>query len=215
MNFDLFSIFKLVPAAIIGLTVHEFAHAYTAYLLGDSTAKEDGRLSLNPLKSIDPLGFILIVTAGFGWAKPVTINPDNLKKKHRDEILISLAGPFSNLILGFLFFLIARILFFFSYFHSTHLGGEFVNLFGLWGVINLTLFFFNLIPIPPLDGSHLYMTFLKKVNAKVIGNLYKYGIVLLIVVLLIESQFQIEILPISKLVDAMTGFMVQLLGFGS
>lgn len=100
MNFDYFWLFRSLPAVIIGLTVHELAHAYTAYKLGDMTAKNDGRLTLNPLKHIDPLGFILIVIAGFGWAKPVSFNPDNLKNKHRDEILISLAGPFSNFFAG-------------------------------------------------------------------------------------------------------------------
>ena len=84
---------KLIPAAIIGLTVHEFAHAYTAYRLGDNTAKMEGRISLNPLRHIDWMGFFLIIFAGFGWAKPVSFNPENLKHKHRDEILISIAGP--------------------------------------------------------------------------------------------------------------------------
>jgi Zn-dependent protease len=99
---------EIIPAAVIGLTVHEFSHAYAAYLLGDSTAKELGRVTLNPLKHIDWMGFFLIVIAGFGWAKPVTFNPDNLKNKHRDEILISIAGPFSNFILALVFFIIAR-----------------------------------------------------------------------------------------------------------
>ena len=100
MNFDLFWLLKSLPAVVIGLTVHELAHALMAYFLGDMTAKNDGRLTLNPLKHIDPLGFILIVIAGFGWAKPVNFNPANLRNKHRDEILISLAGPFSNFLLA-------------------------------------------------------------------------------------------------------------------
>lgn len=111
MNFDLFWLLKSLPAVVIGLTVHELAHALMAYFLGDMTAKNDGRLTLNPLKHIDPLGFILIVIAGFGWAKPVNFNPANLRNKHRDEILISLAGPFSNFLLAVLFLVIARGLF--------------------------------------------------------------------------------------------------------
>jgi len=93
---DFIEMIKIMPAAIIGLTVHEFSHAYMAFRLGDHTAKDQGRLTLNPLKHIDWMGFFLIVIAGFGWAKPVSFNPDNLKHKHRDEILISIAGPFSN-----------------------------------------------------------------------------------------------------------------------
>ena len=107
MGLDLNEMLKIVPAAVIGLTVHEFSHAFAAYKLGDSTAKDDGRLTLNPLKHIDWLGFFLIVIAGFGWAKPVIFNPDNLKNKHRDEIIISVAGPLSNFVLAVLFLVIA------------------------------------------------------------------------------------------------------------
>lgn len=128
MNIDYLWLLKTIPAVIIGLTIHELAHAYTAYKLGDMTAKNDGRLTFNPLKHIDPLGFILIVIAGFGWAKPVGFNPDNLKNKHRDEILISLAGPFSNFLLAILFLIVARALFFLPYFHGTPTGLVVVNL---------------------------------------------------------------------------------------
>lgn len=86
MVFDPMSMLKYFPAVVIGLTVHEFAHAYTAFSLGDSTAKEAGRLTLNPLKHLDPFGTLLIAVLGFGWAKPVSFNPENLRNKHRDEI---------------------------------------------------------------------------------------------------------------------------------
>ena len=112
MGMDIMESLKIIPAAVIGLTVHEFSHAFMAYKLGDDTAQRDGRLTLNPLKHIDWMGFFLIVIAGFGWAKPVVFNPDNLKHKHRDEILISLAGPFSNFIVAILIFVIARLLYF-------------------------------------------------------------------------------------------------------
>jgi len=143
-----------MPAAIIGLTVHEFSHAYVAFRLGDHTAKDQGRLTLNPLKHIDWMGFFLIVIAGFGWAKPVSFNPDNLKHKHRDEILISIAGPLSNLVIALLFFMVARVLFVFEFFNSTGFGLGTINLMVVWGVINISLFIFNLIPLPPLDGFH-------------------------------------------------------------
>ncbi len=213
MNFDYFWLFRSLPAVIIGLTVHELAHAYTAYKLGDMTAKNDGRLTLNPLKHIDPLGFILIVIAGFGWAKPVSFNPDNLKNKHRDEILISLAGPFSNFLLAILFLIVAIGLYFFPYFSGTEVGLATINLLILWSVINFGLFIFNLIPIPPLDGSHIYMTFLKETNPKLLQNMYKYGTLGLLLIILIQSNTKIEILPLGPLIRGITNVFISILQF--
>lgn len=213
MHFDFFWILKSLPAIIIGLTIHELAHAYMAYKLGDMTAKNDGRLTFNPLKHIDPLGFMLILIAGFGWAKPVSFNPDNLKHKHRDEILISLAGPVSNFLLAVLFLITARVFFFFPYFSATAFGLATVNLFILWSVINFGLFFFNLLPIPPLDGSHLYMTFLKDISPKLLRNLYMFGTYGLLLIILIQNNTKIEILPLASLIKGATNFGIALLQF--
>ncbi len=213
MNIDYLWLLKTIPAVIIGLTIHELAHAYTAYKLGDMTAKNDGRLTFNPLKHIDPLGFILIVIAGFGWAKPVGFNPDNLKNKHRDEILISLAGPFSNFLLAILFLIVARALFFFPYFHGTPTGLVVVNLLVLWAVINFGLFVFNLLPIPPLDGSHVYTTFLKEINPKLLQNMYMYGTWGLLLIILIQSNTKIEILPLAPLIKGITNSFISILQF--
>ena len=213
MGLDITEILKIAPAAIIGLTVHEFAHAYTAYRLGDNTAKLDGRLTLNPLKHIDWLGFFLIVVAGFGWAKPVSFNPNNLKNKHRDEIMISLAGPISNFVIAILFFVIARLLYFVDYINSSTLGLEVINLIMIWGVINFSLFVFNLIPLPPLDGSHIYLTYIKDINQKLMMNMYKYGTLILLAIIIAESQLKINILHISELVGAITSFFIKLLAF--
>ena len=213
MGLDLSEILKIAPAAVIGLTVHEFSHAYTAYRLGDSTAKDDGRLTLNPIKHIDWLGFFLIVVAGFGWAKPVSFNPDNLKNKHRDEILISLAGPISNFVIAVIFFVIARLLYFVDFLNGSSFGLDIINLFLIWGVINFSLFVFNLIPLPPLDGSHLYLTFLKEIHPKLMMNLYRYGTLVLLAIIIAESQLKINILHISELVGGITSFFIQLLGF--
>jgi len=204
---------KIIPAAVIGLTVHEFSHAYAAYRLGDNTAKMDGRLTLNPLKHIDWLGFFLIVIAGFGWAKPVVFNPDNLKHKHRDEIIISLAGPFSNFIVAILFFIIARLLYINEFFHTTPFGLEVVNMMMIWGVINCSLFIFNLIPLPPLDGSHLYLTFLKEIHPNLMMNIYKYGTLGLFAIIIAESQFKVNILHLSEIIGYFTKFVIQLLQF--
>ena len=213
MNIDYLWLLKTIPAVIIGLTIHELAHAYTAYKLGDMTAKNDGRLTFNPLKHIDPLGFILIVIAGFGWAKPVGFNPDNLKNKHRDEILISLAGPFSNFLLAILFLIVARALFFLPYFHGTPTGLVVVNLLVLWAVINFGLFVFNLLAIPPLDGSHVYTTFLKEINPKLLQNMYMYGTWGLLLIILIQSNTKIEILPLAPLIKGISNSFISIFQF--
>ena len=212
MALDLTEILKIAPAAVIGLTVHEFSHAYAAYKLGDNTAKDDGRLTLNPLKHIDWLGFFLIVIAGFGWAKPVSFNPDNLKNKHRDEILISIAGPISNFILAVLFLIIARIMYSLDYFNNAT-GLEIINLIMTWGVINFGLFVFNLIPIPPLDGSHVYLTFLKDINPKLMMNMYKWGTFVLFAIIIAENQFNLNILHLSDFVGNLSHFFINLLSF--
>jgi Zn-dependent protease len=213
MSFDIATTLKIVPAAIIGLTVHEYSHALMGYRLGDSTAKEQGRLTLNPLKHIDPLGFLLIIVAGFGWAKPVQFDPDKLRHKHRDEILIALAGPVSNLLVGIAILGIARLLYVFAYFSQTDFGLEIVNLLLRWSVINFGLFVFNLIPLPPLDGSHLYMTFLKETNPELMGKLYKLGTLALFLLIMIENRTNIEILPTSSIVSFITRTCILAMGF--
>lgn len=210
---DVIEMIKIAPAAIIGLTVHEFSHAYVAYRLGDHTAKDEGRLTLNPLKHIDWMGLFLIIIAGFGWAKPVSFNPENLKHKHRDEILISIAGPFSNLLTAILLFIIARALYFLPFFHGTVMGLGIVNMIVTWGVINISLFIFNLIPLPPLDGSHIYLTFLKEINPTLMANLYKYGTLALLVLIIAESTLHTDILHLSGMIQAVTSFFVQLMDF--
>jgi Zn-dependent protease len=213
MGLDLTEIFKIVPAAVIGLTVHEFSHAFAAYKLGDNTAKDEGRLTLNPLKHIDWLGLFLIAIAGFGWAKPVTFNPDNLKNKHRDEIIIAIAGPISNFLLAILFFVIARLLYFVDGVNSTTFGLQVIQMIVIWGVINFSLFVFNLIPLPPLDGSHFYLTYLKDINPKLMMNLYKWGSLGLLVIIIAESKLDINILHISDMVSNITSFFFRLFNF--
>lgn len=210
---DLTQTLKIIPAAIIGLTVHEFSHAYVAFLLGDNTAKEQGRITLNPLQHIDWMGFFLIIIAGFGWAKPVSFNPQNLKHKHRDEILISLAGPVSNLLLAILFFIMVRGLYSIDYFNSTSIGLDCINILVIWGIINLGLFIFNLIPIPPLDGSHLYLTYLSDINPQLMYQLYKYGTMGLLGIIIAENFLHINILHLSEMIHSLTAFILSLLGF--
>jgi len=142
-------------AVIIGLTVHEFSHGFASYLLGDRTAKHDGRLSLNPIRHIDPLGMALIMIFGFGWAKPVMVNPYNLKKPKRDMAIISIAGPLSNFIVAFIATLAFAFMFVFTSANSMVMELVFTII-----IINIVLGVFNLIPIPPLDGSKILALFL-------------------------------------------------------
>src|SRR5664279_4391241 len=118
-NFDLVRVLKILPGIIIGLTVHEFCHALVAHMCGDSTSKEQGRVSLNPLKHIDPLGFLMLIFAGFGWAKPVQFNEQNLRNPKVDVIKIALAGPLSNAVIAMVLSIIFSLLSSTVFVHST------------------------------------------------------------------------------------------------
>lgn len=144
--------FIRIPAILLALTIHEFAHGYVAYLRGDPTAKNSGRLSLNPLAHLDLLGTLMLFFGPFGWAKPVPVNSMNLKNPRKDIILVSSAGPISNILFAILSGIILR--FFSGYFIA--IGSSYlIEFFRILFIINLGLSFFNLIPIPPLDGSNI------------------------------------------------------------
>jgi len=204
MNFDFYNILYSLPAVIIGLTVHEYFHAFTASKLGDNTAKEQGRRSFNPLKHIDPFGFLFIIIAGFGWAKPVQFNPTNLSNARRDKALIALAGPLSNLVIGILFILIVKTVIFFGSFISEPTYKVIVNLLLYMSYINFGLFVFNILPLPPLDGSHIFFSGIN-IKPEIEANLMKFGSYALFIILIIESRLDIDILPIGKLTNAFVG----------
>lgn len=160
-SFDIPTIVLSALVVLIALTVHEYAHGYAAYKLGDGTARAFGRLSLNPIKHLDPVGALCLLIFHFGWAKPVPINPRNFKNPKRDFAISALAGPLINIILAFisafLYLLAIRGL------SGVALGEGFTSrlaynlilFIGLFHSINLGLGIFNLIPIPPLDGSRI------------------------------------------------------------
>ncbi len=188
MNFDyLFGLLASAAAVIIGIVVHESAHALAAYLLGDRTARSQGRISLNPLRHIDPFGTILLplimILAGgpvFAFAKPVPIYLGNLKHPKRDEVIVSLAGPLSNIALDGL---AAQV--------APHLVRFSLTLMS----VNLSLAFFNLIPLPPLDGSSLLVLFLKGRALQTYYEVQRYSMPILIVVLyVLPSLLHIDLI---------------------
>lgn len=142
---------------IAAFTVHEFSHAYVAWRFGDSTAKNQGRLTLNPIKHLDPLGTILIFLVGFGWARPVPVNRFFFKNPRRAGILVSFAGPFSNLVLAFLGYFLQVLSTKLPF--ITSLPPDYLQsltlFFNIWVHLNLVLFLFNLMPFPPLDGFRI------------------------------------------------------------
>lgn len=153
-----------IPSILLALSVHECAHAWMAYKLGDPTAKNRGRMTVNPLKHLDPLGVLCMIVAGFGWAHPVPVDSRNLRKPKRDMVLISLAGPVSNIILAFLGVLLLRILIAVCapllstaapYSFGVTAFSMLISFLMLFCSLNAGLAIFNLLPIPPLDGSHL------------------------------------------------------------
>jgi len=190
---------------IIAFTIHEFAHAYTAYLLGDPTAKREGRVTLNPVQHIDPLGALLIFVAGFGWARPVPVNRFHFQNPRLAGVLVSFMGPASNFLLAFLGNIILYILI------ATGIGAglpwfvlSFFNYF-VW--LNLVLFIFNLIPLPPLDGYRIIEDLVSpSVRAKM--TQYEQYSILVFLVFLVTPLDQYTISPLinSAVPSIMRGF---------
>lgn len=166
-----------IAVVILSLSVHELSHGFAAWRLGDPTAKYDGRLSLNPMRHLDTWGTLSMLFFGFGWAKPVMINPNYFKNLKRDTALVSLAGPLSN-------FLLAYIGMFGLLYLYPLSGSLYVYEFLFILVIsNISLGVFNLIPIPPLDGSKIFLSLLPKKIYYEIMRYEQFGFIILIVAL--------------------------------
>jgi Zn-dependent protease len=186
---DFRQLLLIAPPILLALTFHEYAHAYIAYRYGDDTAKQSGRLTMNPLKHLDPLGTIMIFIVHFGWAKPVPVNPYRLKNPKRNMLWISAAGPLANMVLAFLSGMLLRFIF------ATGVAADRHAMMGLLVVmvimslqINLALAIFNVLPIAPLDGSKILFGILPAKYENTIYLLERYGPFILIG-LIVFGQF--------------------------
>ena len=190
VKFAVVSFALSLPIFMLALSLHEYAHGLVANKLGDPTAKSLGRLTLNPIKHIDLFGFISMLVFGFGWAKPVPINTRYFKKPKRDMAISAAAGPLSNLLLAFLFAVLLRIELTVA---PSFVNSEFtyqiyywLNTFLVLGVrLNVTLAVFNLIPVPPFDGSRIFLVLLPTETYFKIMRYEKYLYIILMVALLL------------------------------
>jgi Zn-dependent protease len=210
--FDFFSPERLqlyaimAPGLLIALILHEVAHGYVAYLLGDPTAKAQGRLSLNPLKHLDPIGTLAFFFVRFGWAKPVPINPRYFKNPRQGMMLTAMAGPLTNFVLAALFAMALHAM--------PALGvppGNFLFLACYYGVfVNLILGAFNLIPIPPLDGSNVLAYFLPPRMAYKYTSFGRYGFILLIGLIVVSNFTRFSLF--GEIILPFVSFMAGLFG---
>ena len=176
---ELINTLLILPGLILALTVHEFSHAKMSDKLGDPTPERDDRLTLNPLKHMDPMGTICLLFAGFGWGKPVRIDPTYYRNPAKDSMKVALAGPISNFILAF--FLILIYAFVYYLVPESQMINLLLLVLFLAAQINLSLGVFNLLPFPPLDGSKIFGYFLKGKAKAFLWNLEKYSWIILIV----------------------------------
>ncbi|MBN7771937.1 site-2 protease family protein [Clostridium aminobutyricum] len=178
----------MLPAIVIGLSFHEFGHAFAAYKLGDMTPKYQGRVTLNPLSHIDPFGFLCLMVAGFGWGVPVQVNPDNFKKPRRDELIVSVAGVAVNFLIALVSAGILALFFKFNYtfIAMTYMGGIVQQIISYLILINLVLMIFNLLPIPPLDGFGIITELFNLRNTSFYYQIYDKGFLILMVLILLN-----------------------------
>jgi len=175
-------------AIVYGITVHEFSHVLAAYMQGDDTGKLMGRLTLNPLAHIDPVGMLMLLFVGFGWGRPAPFNPHNLKNQKWGEVIVALAGPISNFISIVIFMILSKLLI-----GSLGQDNLFIQFLGFLILINIILMVFNLIPIPPLDGATLLFEVLPEKYNHIKDQLRRNGPLILIGLIIADNFLGINI----------------------
>lgn len=199
LGLDPTTLVHVAAALVVAATVHEFAHAYVADRLGDPTPRSQGRLTLNPLAHLDLVGSLLILVAGFGWAKPVQINPMNFRDWRRDTIMVAAAGPLANLTLLFALGVPYKL-------GMLAFGGSGVDLLLLMTIrINAMLAVFNLLPVPPLDGSKILLGVLPGAQAASYARLQPFGVLILLLLVMTNVLARVLLPPIRWLVVQATG----------
>ena len=193
-DFSLLSLLAGLPGLLIALVIHEYAHARVAVAMGDFTPKLMGRLTLNPKAHIDPIGLLMLLVAHFGWAKPVSINPRNFKNWRQGELLVALAGPLSNLLVAFVTAIVYAIAYKMGVFSQ---GVQMV--LTLIIIYNINFAIFNMIPIPPLDGSKVLMSFLPDKYAYKLAGLERYSLIIL-VVMMMTPILSMVLVPMQRLI---------------
>ncbi|MCB5935136.1 site-2 protease family protein [Caldibacillus thermoamylovorans] len=184
----------IIITLIIAFTVHEYAHAFVAYKFGDPTAKNQGRLTLNPAAHLDPIGTIVLLIAGFGWARPVPVNRFHFKKPRLAGVLVSLAGPLSNLLLAFTGGLLLALTIGFG---LEGTGGKFLYELCYWFTyLNVVLFVFNLLPLPPLDGYRIIQDVVSPGTRAKLSQFEMYGMLIFLVLIVVDPLYNITIGPV-------------------
>ncbi|MFZ3591490.1 site-2 protease family protein [Bacillus sp. DJP31] len=209
----------VIITLIIAFSVHEFSHAYVAYKFGDPTAKNQGRLTLSPLKHLDPVGSIMLILLGFGWAKPVPVNRFFFKNPRLAGVLVSVAGPLSNLVLAFLGFILMFIFIRIGIFSMipSNVADSLEMFFGYFIRINISLFVFNLLPFPPLDGYRIMEDLAPpKVRAR-LTQYEHYGIIIFLILVItpldaytITPIFQTVIPFVESVLSTMTAPILEI-----
>lgn len=194
----------LLPGIVIGLSFHEFAHGFVSYKLGDPTPKLQGRLSLNPVAHIDLFGFLCLLFAGFGWGKPVQIDPRYYKNRRRDELLVSLAGVIMNFLIAVVTAFIIHLLLGQTAFLYSSAGQIILTILQNIILINLVLMIFNLIPVPPLDGFGVLTQIFRLDRYDWYYPLYRNGMFILLALIL----FNVTDIILNPAINALYGWIV-------
>ena len=194
-DFNILAIIAGIPGLLIALVIHEYAHAQVADWMGDDTPRMMGRLTLNPVAHIDPVGLMMLLVARFGWAKPVMINPGNFRNWRKGEICVALAGPVSNLITGFIALVVQLIFAKLNLFTSMAL----TMVLQLIVLYNVNFAIFNMLPLPPLDGSRVLMCFLPTEWSYKLAGIERYSFLILIA-LMMTPVFTYILIPLQRLI---------------